>query len=100
MADIKRLNLLLGVIAVVILATSCAVFAYTLTPQGDADKVVVNGMDFAWEDIASNYEIGQNVATDCTPEKVTIRATNVFRKENGSWKMIGHHTDLLPFLEK
>jgi len=28
---------------------------------------------------------------------VSIRATNVFRKEGGQWKMIGHHTDLLPF---
>jgi ketosteroid isomerase-like protein len=32
--------------------------------------------------------------------QVSIRATNLFRKENGAWKMIGHHTDLLPFLEK
>ena len=31
---------------------------------------------------------------------VSIRATNIFRKENGAWKMIGHHTDLLPFLDK
>jgi hypothetical protein len=30
---------------------------------------------------------------------VSIRATNLFRKESGAWKMIGHHTDLLPFLE-
>jgi hypothetical protein len=29
---------------------------------------------------------------------VSIRATNLFRKEDGSWKMIGHQTDLLPFL--
>ena len=28
-------------------------------------------------------------------EKVSIRVTNVFRKENGAWKVIGHHTDLL-----
>jgi ketosteroid isomerase-like protein len=32
------------------------------------------------------------------PEKVSIRATNIYRKENGQWKMIGHHTDLLPYL--
>jgi len=33
------------------------------------------------------------------PEKVNIRATNVFRREGGKWKMIGHHTDILPWLE-
>ena len=50
--------------------------------------------------IISNYEIGQNVTADGKVQKVTIRATNLFRNENGKWKMIGHHTDLLPFLQK
>ncbi len=50
--------------------------------------------------IVSNYEIGQNVAADGKPQKVTIRATNLFRNESGKWKMIGHHTDILPFLQK
>jgi ketosteroid isomerase-like protein len=50
--------------------------------------------------IVSNYEIGQNVAADGKPQKVTIRATNLFRKEDGKWKMIGHHTDILPSLQK
>jgi ketosteroid isomerase-like protein len=44
-------------------------------------------------------EVGQNVVNG-KPTRVTIRATNVFRKENGQWKMIGHHTDTLPFLQK
>ena len=35
---------------------------------------------------------------DGKPQAVSIRATNLFRKEDGTWKMIGHHTDLLPFL--
>ena len=43
-------------------------------------------------------EVGDNVV-DGKPQQVSIRATNVFRKENGQWKMIGHHTDLLPFLQ-
>jgi len=46
------------------------------------------------------YELGANVDAQGRPEQVSIRATNLFRKENGEWKMIGHHTDLLPFLEK
>lgn len=48
--------------------------------------------------IYSCYEEGKNFV-EGKPEKVSIRATNVFRKENGQWKMIGHHTDLLPFLD-
>ncbi|REK10461.1 MAG: DUF4440 domain-containing protein [Planctomycetota bacterium] len=43
-------------------------------------------------------EIGQNVV-DGEPVKVSLRATNVFRKEHGVWKLVGHHTDKLPFLE-
>jgi ketosteroid isomerase-like protein len=43
------------------------------------------------------YEVGENIVGG-KPTKVSIRATNVYRKENGQWKMIGHHTDTLPFL--
>lgn len=32
---------------------------------------------------------GARAATD-------LRVTNMFRRENGAWKMIGHHTDRLP----
>jgi ketosteroid isomerase-like protein len=44
------------------------------------------------------FEVGENII-DGKPVKVSLRATNVFRKESGHWKMIGHHTDKLPFLE-
>lgn len=47
--------------------------------------------------VTCGYEVGENIIGG-KPQKVSIRATNVFRKENGQWKMIGHHTDLLPFL--
>ena len=49
--------------------------------------------------VTHNYENGENIVNG-EVQKVSIRATNVFRKENGTWKMIGHHTDLLPFLNK
>jgi ketosteroid isomerase-like protein len=55
------------------------------------------GRDLA---VVSNYEIGKNVGPDGKPRIVEIRATNLFRKEGGKWKMIGHHTDVLPFLQK
>ena len=35
------------------------------------------------------------------PEKspIRMRGTNVFRKEEGAWKLIAHHSDPLPYLE-
>ena len=62
-----------------------------------ADLHVTAGQDLA---ITHSWERGQNVGADGKVEAVSIRATNVFRKEGGAWKMIGHHTDLLPFLVK
>lgn len=49
--------------------------------------------------VISGIEVGENVV-DGKSQKVSIRTTSVFRKENGKWKMIGHHTDKLPYLEK
>jgi len=49
--------------------------------------------------ITVNFERGTSYING-KPEKVNIRATNVFRREGGKWKMIGHHTDILPWLKK
>ena len=32
--------------------------------------------------------------------KLSIRATNVYRMEDGAWKMVSHHTDKLPAVLK
>jgi ketosteroid isomerase-like protein len=61
------------------------------------DMHVTVGQDIAF---TQNYEIGENTSQEGEARKVSIRATNIFRKEDGKWKMIGHHTDLLPYLEK
>jgi ketosteroid isomerase-like protein len=61
------------------------------------DMRITVGQDLA---ITHNYEKGENKSQDGKALPVLIRATNVFRKERGEWKMIGHHTDLLPFLNK
>jgi ketosteroid isomerase-like protein len=45
------------------------------------------------------YEKGENVI-DGKPQPVNIRTTTTFRKEGGQWKVIGHHTDLLAYLQK
>ena len=47
----------------------------------------------------SNIEKGENVVDGETVE-VSIRATTTLRRESGQWKVIGHHTDLLPFLSE
>ena len=51
----------------------------------------------ASDDIAVMYarEVGENTNIGGKREKVDIRVTNLFRKEKGAWKVIGHHTDLL-----
>jgi len=61
------------------------------------DMRVTVGHDIA---VTHNYEKGENTNAKGERQELSIRATNVFRKENGKWKMIGHHTDLLPYLEK
>jgi ketosteroid isomerase-like protein len=48
--------------------------------------------------IVQQYEIGSNLIHG-NQQKVNIRATNIFRKENGNWKMISHQTDPLSFLQ-
>jgi len=45
------------------------------------------------------YEKGENVI-DGKPQPVNIRTTTTFRKEAGQWKVIGHHTDVLAYLQK
>ena len=61
------------------------------------DVRVTVGRDLA---VTHNFERGENVDAEGKSQKVSIRATNLFRKENGKWKMIGHHTDLLPHLAR
>jgi ketosteroid isomerase-like protein len=49
--------------------------------------------------VVHNYEVGENVI-DGNPIPVKIRATNIYRKENGKWKMTGHDTDRLPVFDE
>jgi ketosteroid isomerase-like protein len=39
-------------------------------------------------------EEGENVDAQGNPVKVSHRATNIFRYENGEWKLVHHHTDI------
>lgn len=53
------------------------------------------GEDYAF---THSIEVGEN-EFDGKKVEVSIRATKVFRKEAGGWKLVSLHTDLLPFLE-
>lgn len=48
--------------------------------------------------IVQNYEVGTNYV-DGKPQTLKIRSLNIFRKENGKWKMLSHQTDLLTYLQ-
>jgi ketosteroid isomerase-like protein len=43
-------------------------------------------------------ESGENEVNG-EPQTVKIRSSTVFRKEAGVWKVVGHQTDKLPYLE-
>jgi ketosteroid isomerase-like protein len=58
---------------------------------------VIVGQDLA---VVSDYEQGENTNANGKVEQLRLRATNIFRKEGGQWKMVGHHTDPLPYLAK
>jgi Ketosteroid isomerase homolog len=61
-----------------------------------AQVKITAGRDLA---TVSNMEVGSNVIGG-KKTIVSLRATSVYRKENGQWKMIGHHTDLIPRMAK
>ncbi len=62
-------------------------------------NVVVN----VGRDIAVTHQLVKSAGTD-NPDTMNkqsaLRASSVFRKENGKWKMIGHHVDVIPELKK
>lgn len=58
---------------------------------------VTAGRDLA---VGSGIENGENLNVKGESQKFSIRATNIFRKEDGQWKMIGHHVDVLPQMAK
>lgn len=66
--------------------------AKKLAGKVDPDKVhVVAGQTLA---VVCYHEKGEHVFAGET-QPVSIRATTTFRKEDGQWKVIGHHTDTL-----
>ena len=62
-----------------------------------AEMQLIVGRDVA---VVTDFEEGENTNAKGKVERVKLRATNSFRKEGGTWKMVGHHTDTLPYLAK
>jgi ketosteroid isomerase-like protein len=52
------------------------------------------------EDVAAMHSVqsGELMNVDGKPRKLSLRSTSIFRKEAGAWKMIGHHTDQLAYI--
>ena len=58
---------------------------------------VIAGHDVA---VVTDIEMGENTNAQGKVEKIKLRATNIYRKEDGKWRMVGHHTDPLPYLDR
>ena len=72
MTDVKRLNLILGVFAALILVSSCAVFAYSLVPRGDTTKLVVNDVEYTRNDVFTYFGTLEFEANDQMYEGVRL----------------------------
>jgi uncharacterized protein (TIGR02246 family) len=64
--------------------------------EGADIHVVVSG-DMA---TATHYTIGNARNSDGALTQTKVRETSVLRKEDGAWRMIGHHADAMPDLVK
>ena len=64
--------------------------------EGVDIRVVVNG-DMA---AAAHYTKGTLRLRNGEVQPTYVRETSVFRKEDGQWKMIGHHADTISSWEK
>ena len=68
--------------------------------QGHIDPVDMKIVESEDIGICYNYIRGTNHVVDGKEVHPNIRATTVYRKENGAWKVISHHTDLMQWLEE
>ena len=54
------------------------------------------------KEIAVTHQLvrSADIEADSVNRHAALRASSVFRKEDGKWKMIGHHVDVIPELKK
>ena len=93
MKDAKRLNTILGIVAVLILVLSFSAFAYSIMPKGDAELVVINDVEFSWDSILSDYDMVDFTASDETLSGVSLEQlisdSGVVNPEAQSYRLIG-----------
>ena len=93
MLERKRLNVILAILAVAILAGSCATYAYTLIPKGDAAKVVINGKDVTWDDVFAKHQLinftGNSVSYEGVKLSDLINETGLIAPETHQYKISG-----------
>ncbi len=68
----KKKSLVLWIIAIIILITSATVFALTLIPKGDTDKVVICGKNYYWDDTFNDYQVEEFSGSDQTYEGIKL----------------------------
>lgn len=49
--------------------------------------------------VVHNIAKGSNTDPDGNVVEISTRGTNVYRREDGAWKLIAHHSDPLPYLK-
>ncbi|MFO7618798.1 MAG: hypothetical protein R6W91_03990 [Thermoplasmata archaeon] len=74
MTDPKRLNLMLGAIAAAILILSFSAYAYTQVPKGDSDILAVNGIEYDWDSVFSDFEVKDFEADDQQYRGISLEA--------------------------
>ena len=93
MTDTKKLNIILGIIAVLILVLSFSAFAYSLVPKGDADLLVIDGIEYSWTTIFSGNETVDFTASgddySGIPVNEIILTAGVENPEDYEYKFIG-----------
>ena len=60
------------------------------------ERHITLGDDLA---VTNHRSEATNLDAHGKPVNVTMRGTNIFRKQGSDWKLVGHHSDPLPFLD-
>ena len=72
MTDVKRLNQILAITAVVILFVSFSAFAYSLVPRGNPNALLVNGVAYSWDEIFQDFESHSFTANELDYEGISL----------------------------